>query len=1369
MKKVKGIAKKTLALLLAVALAVTGFSTGGKSVLTVRAADNAPSVTYSFTQIQEMTDIPVMNLTMADADQYDTLKTVKDKQNISKFELANIPGSDELLVVETRVDEETGETTYPLTAKGRGNSSWTMATGKKPYNLKFDKKIDLLGMDKNKSWCLIANWVDTTFIRNYMAYKLACSMGMGTPDCEIVALCINDRFEGIYLLTEKVGLNDSRTVVPVGENDGDMNGDGEVTEIILEADSRAVENEEPGRFQTNSGVYFVPKDPDPEDLKDTELAEIEKEINAMEAAVMSGTNYDQYIDVDSWVDTYIINELAKNPDFGFGYQPCYSSTYLYFREGGKVYAGPVWDFDIAYGRNDYSNMEAEGNRKTADPEGFLTQSTKYYKELFENTDFEERVIERWKEISAEILPEWKSDTLDTGNKLCEDLAALDFEIWGDYSSRVAGSFDVGRSTLDFAEETAYIKSFIKNRISWLDTQWNVDEIEKKYSGTWTRWDVDAEDNYASYEALAAATDAGTAKTAAEDIWDGGYGGTEKAGTELEMVGERPKTGVALNDSVTLTMDSPGNTYVWWKDGEAAGGFGNPQSASLTAKESGRYIGVNTKDWWCGIDETISSGSKKPDDILKQIYIVDVGTDGSVTVHDGQIVISTASRVASITETNYAYIEGSGNSYTVSFKEDQSGNCGITLGGEDVGIGLAEDIRTTVTTNSVSMSVYEAEPEEEIIDILEKDDGESSESESDSEAENQPELEEEGLEEEEELEEEELEEEELEEELAEEEISANSYEANTASVGETVQTGVLKVTNRPSHSYYNDVPLKQQVTYIQVYGKKPASWTVAGDSVQFDENTYKAVAQKAGETTITAKYDDGSTSTVVITVIEETAESIEYDSDGTRGKYFGNNGDNQLTATAEEKGFWATIEAGKLTRFNYQFDLTAEQVTNAVDFTWKTADGNEIIGGTGDYYVFVNSKPLFAATADDLNYDSLGFTAADVLKISDVSADDKITLTEGKYAYLNNMAASTEQMLDDMTKLIQEGINNLDIFINMPEGGATVHPYLCGNVKLASSGSEETPDNGDDEKTEENVGKMDFELGFRGKGDSWTISDVYPSVLYTTFSSVDVPDKSVTWECSDASILTIMGNGVLVPKKPGIVTVRATSKYNEAVYAEIEITVKPIDVTVKIVSTQYATAGNTVELEATVSPDVYNKEVKWSIIAGADCAELSAESNQLKATKEGTVTVQATSIYNSNCIATAEIEIAPGESSKIIYAPVYSKDEETYPTGAVVYYPGDESYYCYTNYWGTPYYNTETFPGTGWRKVETDLSQTEFLDGSKYYQNDWGVIIKKDGYYYTPLGNDYWEHWISTGKNNAYWSVIPEEYSKYFVIGTEFKG
>lgn len=459
------IRKKIFSTVLTFVMLFGMLSTCAFNTAEAQSSDLQPRKTYTFEEIKAISNIPVMNVTMKASDEYDDMKTVQDKHDMATFELVNTNGKGKDIFLETTVNDK-GKTVYPLTLKGRGNSTWTMPTGKKPYNIKFEEKQNLLGMGKSKSWCLLSNWVDTSFIRNYMAYQLAVLMGLETPDCEVVAFCIDGQFEGVYLLTEKVGLNEYRTETA---GDGyDVNGDGIVTDSIVEADIRGFENEEPGAFETDGGVIFVPKDPAATDMQQSEYDEIVKEINAMEQAVMNGENYEDYIDVDSWIDVYIINELAKNPDFGYGYQPCYSSAYLYLQEGGKVYAGPVWDFDIAYGRNDYKDISSESYRDTVEPTGYLTALTKYYRELLENADFEERVMQRWQEIRETVIPQWLGETFNNGCEASRLLAPYDFEVWEEYGARDIGG---GRRPLDFEGETAYVKNFIEERIAWLDSQW----------------------------------------------------------------------------------------------------------------------------------------------------------------------------------------------------------------------------------------------------------------------------------------------------------------------------------------------------------------------------------------------------------------------------------------------------------------------------------------------------------------------------------------------------------------------------------------------------------------------------------------------------------------------------------------------------------------------------------------------------------------------------------------------------------------------------------------------------------------------------------------------------------------------------------
>lgn len=93
--------------------------------------------------------------------------------------------------------------------KGRGNASWEY--DKRPYNIKLDESADLLGMGKAKGWCLLANYLDTSLMRNKIIYDLAEETGIPfTMDARSLDLYINGEYKGTYLLTEKVEVDKNR-------------------------------------------------------------------------------------------------------------------------------------------------------------------------------------------------------------------------------------------------------------------------------------------------------------------------------------------------------------------------------------------------------------------------------------------------------------------------------------------------------------------------------------------------------------------------------------------------------------------------------------------------------------------------------------------------------------------------------------------------------------------------------------------------------------------------------------------------------------------------------------------------------------------------------------------------------------------------------------------------------------------------------------------------------------------------------------------------------------------------------------------------------------------------------------------------------
>lgn len=85
-----------------------------------------------------------------------------------------------------------------LRFKGRGNTTWKL--DKRPYQFKLSSKAKVLGMDKAKTWLLIANRQDTSMMRNKAVYDLANAMGEWAPDGRWVDVWIDGSYQGCYLL-----------------------------------------------------------------------------------------------------------------------------------------------------------------------------------------------------------------------------------------------------------------------------------------------------------------------------------------------------------------------------------------------------------------------------------------------------------------------------------------------------------------------------------------------------------------------------------------------------------------------------------------------------------------------------------------------------------------------------------------------------------------------------------------------------------------------------------------------------------------------------------------------------------------------------------------------------------------------------------------------------------------------------------------------------------------------------------------------------------------------------------------------------------------------------------------------------------------
>ena len=217
--------------------------------------------------------------------------------------------------------------------RGRGNTTWEYE--KKPYRLKFNSEVDLFGLGAAKDFILLANYSDLSMARNYLAQSVASLFSSinQTTSVQFVELYINGEYRGVYLICEQIEFDENRIEVEKADTLD--------TSYLIELDGHVV-----GDFTIGADNYTV-KYPEREDVDNFDEYEafIDGYLREALNAAKSG-DYEQVcelIDVRSFAEAYIVYELFNCVDAG------YSSFNLYKEAGGKLYCGPVWDFDRSLG------------------------------------------------------------------------------------------------------------------------------------------------------------------------------------------------------------------------------------------------------------------------------------------------------------------------------------------------------------------------------------------------------------------------------------------------------------------------------------------------------------------------------------------------------------------------------------------------------------------------------------------------------------------------------------------------------------------------------------------------------------------------------------------------------------------------------------------------------------------------------------------------------------------------------------------------------------------------------------------------------------------------------------------------------------
>ena len=351
--------------------------------------------------------------------------------------------------------------------RGRGNSTWGMP--KKPYRIKLDSKASLLGMSTDKDWALLANYLDKSLLRNLTAFEISRKAEMSwTPASISVDFYLNGAYQGVYTLTEHVKVSSERLDMKLVKPT-DISGEALTGGYLLELDFHY---DEPYKFKTDlKRLPMMFKDPDEPTTE--QYAYVKNFYNDAEKVLYSENfkdpvdGYRKYIDIESFINYFIVQEIAKNVDGNMR-----GSCYMAIRQNGKIEMPLVWDFDIAFGNADHITWEQGAT--SAEYDGwFIKTCSPWYDRLFEDPYFVAEVKKRWNEVKPKLenLPDYihkqslliKDAQVRNFSPVVNGGAGWDINKVEWNTKRIRGSYDA---------ELSYLMKFVEKRIVWLDTNIN---------------------------------------------------------------------------------------------------------------------------------------------------------------------------------------------------------------------------------------------------------------------------------------------------------------------------------------------------------------------------------------------------------------------------------------------------------------------------------------------------------------------------------------------------------------------------------------------------------------------------------------------------------------------------------------------------------------------------------------------------------------------------------------------------------------------------------------------------------------------------------------------------------------------------------
>ena len=366
----------------------------------------------------------------------------------------------------------------------RGSSSQMFP--KKSYSIETQDEsgenlnVPLIGMPEENDWILYAPYSDKSLMRNVLSYQWWNDMGHYGPRTRYCELFINGEYHGIYVLTERIKRDKNRVDIAKLTVD-DISGDEVTGGYIVKVDKPDGEEgwlSEPWpRYPGAKKTIFIYNYPEYADILTQQKSYIIGYMYNFESNLAKPEfnhpqdGYTKYIDVGTFIDFLIINEIAKNID---GYR---FSTFLHKAkdsDGGKIRMGPVWDFNLCYGNVNYGDDNAwddEGWMYTYVYEGDDWNSKIFWwKRLMEDLEFRRSLQNRWLELRQGFLSNQAiTDSIYSISTYLNESQERNFQKWNVLGNYVWPNYYIG---LTYDDEVSWMNNWIIDRLTWMDSQWN---------------------------------------------------------------------------------------------------------------------------------------------------------------------------------------------------------------------------------------------------------------------------------------------------------------------------------------------------------------------------------------------------------------------------------------------------------------------------------------------------------------------------------------------------------------------------------------------------------------------------------------------------------------------------------------------------------------------------------------------------------------------------------------------------------------------------------------------------------------------------------------------------------------------------------